>query len=730
MLQIDKLQMLPGAPHVAIYGDSDSPSTFYLVNSQPRFSLGPDGKPLFSFVKYRTPIDRQDGSKGGGFAFFSIDFGIPDDQKQTIVGQLQDQVDARFGGNGPDVSIGTISWESGICKLNLSSVDGTFVENVWNPAGPTLFGDLNTPFTVEFTDLGATLFEQIMQGQGGVAQIETDLVAWVKLPPFGGYAWFHASEFYSFAQTIHLDYSIWGETSYQESLTEQFTSSQSMGVQLNFGEGVDDKLKAEIRGELTRELADMVKAKMLTQIDPVSADDRSDRGGDDDVSRNFQTTKVEDFTYTYNESDAVQWGGLSPKGEVPNITTLVDKDGNPLEWSDYARVVDLDDPFFKTLSVTTRVNADFEHDPLFSVAVNFRYDGSLAHTTDGHDFTDSKDVYTFKSLTDDNNFNYTYCYVVNYKNESQTFTAPEVETDKRVLDINVGDAGILDVALHAGNMNFDVPGPSQITSAQVSLRYQDVGVAPIEEQFTLTKDAREATFQHVLFQPVAKPYEYKVDFQMADGHVYHRDWTERESQQLFVNSPFNSQRTVSVRAAGDFEGSIDTIFVDLVYDDPGNVYQQTASVPLNKTKPFYDWTFPMIDPNAGTVSYSGTIKRLDGSVQQIDKTAADGLTIVVGDLVAKFLQVDVVPDLIDFSVASLVKVDLHYVDQSNQIDESHDIVFRPGAAASQSWRVDLSDKTALSYSWKATYYLTDGTTKDIPETTTDDATIVLPARAN
>ena len=107
-----------------------------------------------------------------------------------------------------------------------------------------------------------------------MVQVVYDLKFWTSLPRIEGHAWFHASEVTQFAQTITVNYDIWGETSYQETLREQFASSQAEGVEITTGIGVDDNLRQQIRSQLQKDLEDTIKAKMLEEIKPVDPSDR------------------------------------------------------------------------------------------------------------------------------------------------------------------------------------------------------------------------------------------------------------------------------------------------------------------------------------------------------------------------------------------------------------------------------------------------------------------------
>ena len=46
-----------------------------------------------------------------------------------------------------------------------------------------------------------------------------------------------------------------------------------------------------------------------------------------------------------------------------------------MKWSDYASVIDLDDPFFRQLRIDTFVNADFANLPIHSVEIKLLYNG-------------------------------------------------------------------------------------------------------------------------------------------------------------------------------------------------------------------------------------------------------------------------------------------------------------------------------------------------------------------
>src|SRR5215831_15081752 len=89
-------QRIPGIDDVIAYGDSDSPFIFYLVSATPRFRIGPDGSPVFQFLKYREPVPREGGRKGGGFLICDVEFSVPAAVQKKAIDALQQQVNAQF----------------------------------------------------------------------------------------------------------------------------------------------------------------------------------------------------------------------------------------------------------------------------------------------------------------------------------------------------------------------------------------------------------------------------------------------------------------------------------------------------------------------------------------------------------------------------------------------------------------------------------------------------------
>src|SRR4030095_3755261 len=88
MLKIDEVQEIEG---MNVYPDDSQRHKFYIIPNAPRFRLE-KGKPVFEFIKYRNPVDRPGGKKGGGFLIFDSEFVVPEEKLPKIKAALDAQL--------------------------------------------------------------------------------------------------------------------------------------------------------------------------------------------------------------------------------------------------------------------------------------------------------------------------------------------------------------------------------------------------------------------------------------------------------------------------------------------------------------------------------------------------------------------------------------------------------------------------------------------------------------
>jgi hypothetical protein len=730
MLQIDMVQQIEG---ITVFGDHAQFNVFYPLPQQPRYRRNAQGKPSFAFYKYRFPVDHPDGKKGGGFLLFDVEFVVEEATlakvKEALAAQVAQEANRRRISPVPEVIIGSFTYTKGTSALLYP--EGLVTKMIPNGGRPSLFGNNVSTFALELPPEGATFFEQAMQGQGGAVSIVYDLWFWARLPAVNIRAFFNATKFYSFYQTIDTEWNLWAEDEYRETIREQMIQSESERIDIEFGGVTDPKVQGQLRDWATRALEDAVERNMIEAIAPVPDDQRKAPDGIEDVTRDITSTKIANVSIQYRESQTVEWN-VAPQGILPNITTLVDASGAPIKWSDYARVIDLDDPFFKTLRINAFVNADFKNLPIHSVEVKLSYKGKpMANLTEGEPdgevvMNGEDDVGKFAAFVENNDWKYKYSYQVNYRGESRIFQSPEVETNEGTLTIGVDDVGILAIDVSAGDLNW-----TELDRAAVTLKYadEDGGVEPIEEQFQLTQAAPQYRIQRVIFQPMRKNYRYRVKYFMKNGKEYQGSEIEARSQKLFINDVFDGRKTVAVRGVGDFTGRIQTVFVDLAYNDATNSYTQSKSQALTGASQFFDWTFPVVDDDGGQVTYKAIVSYKDGTSDPVPPTVATTDTILLPPITEAFLEVQVVTELVDWTQVRLVRLSLSYADPPNDVAEAEDFIFSPTSKANVAWKVPIRNKQLDEFTYQITYYLATGLQKTVGPATTRDRAVILDPRA-
>ncbi|WP_216324515.1 hypothetical protein [Deinococcus aestuarii] len=723
MIRIDQQIMLKEVPDVTIWRDDALEHVYYVLPTTPRFRLQ-GGKPVFKFIKYRMPKDRPDGKKGGGFVFFDTEIAVPDDQLAKLTELLQADLDKKHKeehrpGQAPKVQFGTLTYTRGTVRLLLEE-NGVLVEKVRGAGKPSLYGNNVAAFMVELSPEGATVIEAAMQGQGASAvQVVYDLHFWVKLPPILAVVDFDSSKFYDYVKSVDLEVSMWTEDHYREELREVLKESQSgtARVEANFALNdpeADRKLKDKLREWAQRMLEDTL-TRVAQQaaapagpggpIDSQKLFDKTleDLGGDDldNFDQTIKQRKFQNFHYEFREDSATEWN-LAPQGTLPTLTTLKDDRGQPIKWADYSLLIDADDPFFKQLNINAQVNADFTGLPLHSVELHVEYPkANGGKEIYDYRFTTPNETAKFNPFLEGNSQKFTYDYEVNYKGQSRTFRSKPVTTEDQYLTINLDDTGIFNLDTVSGDLDYE-----QVKFAQVDLRYPAGAATPlVQEKFTLDKTTRTHRTQKVIFETVDKPYEYRVKYVLEGGKEIETGPVTDAARPFVLNDPFVETRSVTVRATGNLKEKVQTIFVDLVYEDTANRYRQAKSIALDTNTPAEEWLIPILAGSTGTLKYTGTIRYFDGTEEPIPETMDTRPTILVGPSVRDRLAVTVMPDfMFDSADVRLVKVALSY-DDGNGVKERKDFTFRPGDHDPMEWTVDLKDQTKTEYDWEAMFFL-------------------------
>jgi hypothetical protein len=698
-------------PEATVYRDDLNDVRFYVLPKVP--IIRRDGNKLtIKIVKYRTLKPLPNGDVGAALVFMDIELALLPQAEQGLRAKLVEAVKARRGQNDPrplgpqQIELAKPAVTKASVGVELLAASGNLVQKVNHAGKPSMYGNNIVAVSAELNQLGAPVFEAVMKSQGaGGVRVVYDMEFAARLPPVTAVGTWTASKFYSFFQEVQYEERFWSEDDMSERISEMFSNSESRMVTVDPGSLSNTnpetaKLLDTVRSSVERQLDEAVKRNLLDAIPPESRDVSKIREQDfENIKRQVTVNKRSDVTIRYRENQ-VATVEVHPQANMPSLVS------QGFKWEDYAIEADTDDPFFRQLNLTIQVNADFVELPLFSVDVLIDYPPATAkHGVKTFTFRKADDVGKFNAFIEGGSTKFKYRYVVNYKGESRVFESPEREHEGNDLKINVDELGLWMVDVEVGDMNF-----AQVSRAVVTLEHPEVqpGVPPVS-RFQIDKDTKRFQVKEVLLQPV-RPYRASIKYFMSDGREFVRDLPDQKGQRFYVDDPFSATKTVQLRTRGDFERRIDTIFVDLTYEDDRNNYRQTSSMALSKDKRFADWSFPVIDERSGRVTYRAMTTFRDGTSSDAGEKPLAGTTLLLGEDTATLL-VKVVPDLIDWNLVKLATIELHYTDAENSIDERESFTFRKGAPEAK-WELAIRDRRKNTYEWSAKFFMADGSKRE------------------
>ena len=738
---------------LTVYEDDSNPAVFYAMPNEPGFRIDPKtNKPVLNFIKYLMPVDRPDGSKGGGFLIFDSVFVIPQAQMSAAQQQLDKLVqskgvkDAR--GNPATAQISMPSFTKGTASLTLLDSGGALVTKIESPGKPSLLGSMICSFTAELSPEGAAVVEAAMQGKGGVVQIAYDLTYTAALPPVTGHVWFNAFKFASFHQTIQKSGGSWdsGDNTENETLREAFVSSQSGGVQFDFtglpmGDATISKLHDDLVNWGWQQLNTAVQSVLAPSSgastaapstdgssssssgagvtgSSVGSDLGQDRGDDgmENVTRNESSWASFSFDEYYHERDSIAYETVQ-QGTLPNV----------LNFEQYAETINANDPFFAQIHATLMCNADFQKFNIVSVDANCQYVKSNPPTVSGLTFKTPNDVLKFDSDTTGGDMHYQYQFNVNYADQSKPYVSPIYTTQNQVTTLDVGTMGVLYVNLTVSNVDW-----TTVKQVQVAIQYPDTDPsgAAISREFAFDQNTRTATLVVVVLKAIDKQYTYSVTYVLNDGTQVATAPKQDNTQELFINNIF-IPRTVTFIGEGDFANSIDNIFLRMSYTDSANKYQQSGEYQFSATNRTHDWTFPVIPGAQGQVSYTGVVSYKNQTQQNIPETTSTSALITFGPPDQTIVTVTPDPALLDFTQVKLVQIEFQYSDPANGLSLQQEIVLKSTGATPPSWTFYTKDPTKVAYTYTATYYMATtppGVVKQAPVTSSDtDLVLSMPS---
>lgn len=414
------------------FKDDKDQNLFYVLPNNPTFIMD-NGKPRFSFIKYRGDVS----DKKGGFCVFSVSLDYselesnpklkasavrkllsPDSPIVIVMKQWaedtlamcvatannNDQVNyealrEKLGyspteadalvqeyRNGtkttakdfevlPDensIKFSPVLFTSSEAELNLQHLDKTLVQKVINPASPNLLGNHSTVFTVELSKEGATLFEQTMkEDNAGIVVVTYSPKFEARLPPATVTVTYTSKNTAQFTQDVSRD--TWGSQDKIDKKRVDFLKDNSkVDVDMGsiIGMGADETTKLRAR---LQEWGNKQMQDILNS--KLTVDTTTLTQGDDQVDHfSNQLSTVNDFTRIWSESTSIVYA-TNLSLQLPTIKSILAPDDS---LDNYFKEINTLDPFFQDQEILVSVNTDYDQLGIFSCEVNLYYGLDIA----------------------------------------------------------------------------------------------------------------------------------------------------------------------------------------------------------------------------------------------------------------------------------------------------------------------------------------------------------------
>jgi hypothetical protein len=658
----------------------------------------------------------------------------------VLLGLGPDRPEAPPGDRPPKVILSEPTWTDGTYRVFAPQSEALISHRI--AEGPvSLVGTNVVSANMDLTSAGATFMEKTLTNlDGGGAtdltpiQVQYELKFWARIPPVRVRITADSRSLHMGIKSIYHDYE--GNGCSEDSIThseqqlQMAIDSGLIKVQIDAGTlALDDDFLQEIRSMALKTVMDMIKEKFFDKK-PAPEEPEDDKTKDfvtkdEDVYYMKSDFSFESMHIEYDETiqNIVEWK-IAPQGTLQTFLAGVSAE----EMRKYVRVVDLNDPFFMTLGLTTTAFADWDNEPIDFVEAQIRYTGrdennQQVEKVETFTFTKDHTTATWDPSLIGSKREYEYRWRVGFTGRGAgEFTRWERDTTPQ-LNLSVAEPGKVAVQVLAGNIDF-----GQVTKqVQVDLRYADKSSDVLEESTTLVLNAaaQDKLYKRYIYTAWDKPVEYRTRIFLKNDQTIESDWKPTTSRQLLINEPDSVKRLdVQLVPAGDWSGVVQSV-VNLRYEDRFNDYFLDTVFSLKTQEEFRTWSVVLKDSAKRKYQYMITTSFKDGSpparTDWLDAEGDQALPIVVKS--APRINVKLVPNLVDFKTTPVVTTTLRYDDQQGNV---HKVDTFPFTSTSEtSWSFPIASDIQRKYRHQVTYNTADGQTIDLPEETTDETVLVL-----
>lgn len=449
----------------------------------------------------------------------------------------------------------------------------------------------------------------------------------------------------------------------------------------------------------------------------------------------YQQEELKTRSFEYSMQAAVA-RTAAPQGLFSTIV-------NGMDLSRAIKRVSLDDDFFKHVNAKFQLGADLTSNQIELVTINIEYpgvrpDGVQPEQVGGITFTQQDSgPKTFRTfLNDDLDLRYRYKMDVHFASNSEWegnephYSSGWIVETGQAPQVNPADAvDQLEIEVSVGS---SVAEPVQ--QVQVDLVYDDPAVGMRAERSMAFNPGDPSKSWKLRFPESAKhSFKYRYTYFLTDNMRYRTDWVESveittEAFPLIVPGPFLNTMVIPVRSLLDPARIIEAS-VDVIYSDAARGYERRERVVFgpdaDDQSPRREIRIPMLDATSGTVTYTVSIIRTDGTVLEIPSTPiVAGQMILVRDGVGETRNIKI--ELADSKLeeAGLAAVRVRVRGKGEDPDHG-DVLFRPGDKTPKTVTLVKTGEGAFAYTYEVEGYTTLGVPKAGARVETEDLELVV-----
>jgi len=754
MLQAPAYSQIDG---VTIYSDDTLFYKFYPVAGAPTIRLDEKGHPVFLLVKYAISDEDRLANKalppGGGYCNFDIQFDVPAATLDEIRKKLQPTVNdmwqrfstgsaadkARPGVAGttkaPDVEFGTPTFTGGKVSLDAPQAKELVSARVAEGAPSLLAGNIAV-FSLDLTPAGATFMQRTLvdtTGSGGgidltPIQVSYDLKFWARLPAVRIHVKADSQKIHQYIKKVMdgrgMDHCTTYDFQHTDIDNDTLSMTGAIDVQIDTGSGsLPDTVIEQLRSYSLDLVKQMIQSSFFTntpsnQPPPSDADIPTGGTGKKFLKQTFDSATMS-IEFNLEQRSVIEWE-IHPQATLETFFHGM----TPDEIKQYVRQIDLQDDFFKNLSLNVRAFADYTDPEITDVEVQVHYAGTDETgqaREDNPSFTfTSNQPQTWTGSLIGSERQYQYRYRVGFKGKEAGAFSQWTASKSPDINISVPDAGRVKLDILSGDVDFD----NIVRQIQVRLAYEDpdTGVAREETGKILTASHQADQYSRLIYQPRGKPIQYKVRFAMKSGDVHEDEtWQTTNGPQLIVNQPYLDVLRVSLLPTGDGWDDVVAVQADMTYEDMANDYRVQDTLSFKTREEFKTWRVLLRNRNVQDFQYKVTAGLKNGNPLVSSMNGSGSGTYLV-PVMRQGIRVVLMGDILDFTAATTTEVHLHYKAAGQDISET--FVFKDKAA--QTWSINVPRGSPVEYTYQVTHYPPGGNPITLAEVTEHDTVLVVP----